>query len=115
MKPEDISRLTTSLYLMRSDSVDTFINRIERNLIKTKGTNPNRIDAWVLHTVIQGFSKMKENKMCGSDKFFDEMKSLVIRDIENFKFSFQQLTDIIYAYSIRGSDQLSSTKYSTGN
>ncbi len=103
MTPEDIWRFTTALYLLKTDSVDLFINRIERNLIKLKSTSPDKIDSWTLHSVLRAFSKMKDNKMAGSDKFFVEMESLVIRDLEGFKLSFQQFTDILYAYSVRGS------------
>ena len=103
MNPEEVSRVATALYLLKTDDVDPYINRIERNLIKLKSTSPDKIDAWSLHAVIRAFSKMKENIMCGSDKFFDEMESILIKHIENFKLSFGELSDIIYAYSIRGS------------
>lgn len=103
MTPEDLSRLATSLYLMKTDSVDPFINRIERNLLKLKSTSPEKIDSFSLHSILRAFSKMKENKMVGSDKFFDEMESIVINHIDNFNLSFQQMTDILYAYSVRGS------------
>jgi hypothetical protein len=103
MNAEEVSRVATALYLLKTDDVDPFINRIERNLIKMKNTSPEKIDAWSLHAVIRAFSKMKENKMCGSDKFFDEMEPIIEKHIENFKLSFGELSDIIYAYSIRGS------------
>ncbi len=103
MTPEEIARVATSLYLLKTDEVDPFINRIERNLIKLKNSNPEQIDAWSLHAVFRAFSKMKENKMCGSDKFFSEMEPILINHIENFKLSFGELSDIIYAYSVRGS------------
>lgn len=103
MDQEDIFRLATSLYLFKTDSVDPFITRIERNLLKRKQANPESINPFTLHGTIRAFSKMKEGKMCGSDKFFDEMEQVVINHIETSKYSFQEFSDILYAYSVRGS------------
>jgi hypothetical protein len=103
MDQEDIFRLTTSLYLMKTDSVDPFVSRIERNLLKRKQSNPESINPFTLHGILRAFSKMKQGKMCGSDKFFDEMEPVVTNHIETSKYSFQELSDILYAYSVRGS------------
>jgi hypothetical protein len=103
MDQEDIFRLATSLYLFKTDLVDPYITRIERNLLKRKQANPDSINPFTIHGTIRAFSKMKEGKMCGSDKFFDEMESIVINHIESSKYSFQEFSDILYAYSVRGS------------
>jgi len=100
MDQEDLFRLTSGLYLLKSDLVDPFISRIERNLLKRKVDTMNPFN---LHGIIRAFSKMKNGKMCGSDKFFDEMEPAVINHIETSKYSFQEFSDIMYAYSARGS------------
>jgi hypothetical protein len=99
MDQNDVSRLCTSLYLLKSDHVDLFINRVERNLLKLK----ENIDPFVLWTVLKSFSKMKESKMVGSDRFFDELEPVVISFIETDKYNMDQFSDILYSYSIRGS------------
>jgi hypothetical protein len=103
MSQEDIFRLSTSLYLLRTENVDPFINRIERNLLKIKNSNPESVDPFALHGVLRSFSKMKAGKMSGSDKFYDEMEQIVLYHLENYKYSFQQFSDILYAYSVRAS------------
>ena len=103
MDQEDIFRLTTSLYLMKTDLIDPLITRIERNLLKRMPSKKDALSPFNLHGIIRAFSKMKEGKMCGSDKFFDEVEPLVINHIETSKYSFQEFSDILYAYSVRGS------------
>jgi hypothetical protein len=99
MDQYDVSRLCTSLYLLKSDHVDLFINRVERNLLRLK----ENVDPFVLWTVLKSFSKMKESKMVGSDKFFDEFEPVIINFIEGEKYNMDQFSDILYSYSIRGS------------
>jgi hypothetical protein len=99
MSQDDLWRLASGLYLLKTDSVDPFVNRIERNLLKVK---PDKIEAFTLHNLLRSFSKMRNGKMSGSDKFFNEMESVVINHIENYKYNFQEFSDILYAYSVRG-------------
>ncbi len=51
---------------------------------------------------------MKYNKMSGSDNFFNAFEDLIIEYAESNKFSPEEFSDIIFAYSVRGnlSDKL---------
>ena len=97
MSPEDVFRLCTSLYLLKSDNVDPFINRLERNILKNK----ENLDPFVLWSILKSFSKMKDNKMAGSDKLFNELEPHIMSNLNIFNLD--QFSDILYSYSIRGS------------
>lgn len=45
---------------------------------------------------------MKYNIMCGSDKLFSDLEQLIIEYTENNKFSPEEFSDIVFAYSVRG-------------
>lgn len=45
---------------------------------------------------------MKYNLMCGSDKFFSDIEDTVIEFTNKNQFSFEEFSDIAYAFSIRG-------------
>lgn len=45
---------------------------------------------------------MKNNKMCGSDKFFTDIENLVVEYINAEKFSPEEFSDILFAFSVRG-------------
>ena len=68
---------------------------MERTLIKNK----DKIEPSDLASILRSFSKIRDNKMSGSDKFFNEMEELVIKNLD--KFNHDEFGEVIYAYSVR--------------
>lgn len=65
--------------------------------------NKKNLDPYVVATVFKAFSHMKDNKMVGNETFFEQMEEVVTKQIEDYAYTLEQFSDILYAYGIRGS------------
>lgn len=70
--------------------------------------NKKNLKPHVIASIFKAFSKMKDNKMAGNESFFEGMEETIIDHIQNNNFTLLELSEIMYAYSIRasGSDKL---------
>lgn len=71
-------------------------------MLKLLEKEKDQVDAHSLHAVIRSFSKMKYNKMVGSDNFFAALEDTVIELSNKGKFSAEEFSDLTFAYSVRG-------------
>jgi len=68
---------------------------MERNLIKNK----NHLEINDLASILRSFSKMRDGKMAGGDKFFNEMEPVILKNLD--KMNMDDFSNVIYAYSVR--------------
>ncbi len=58
-----------------------------------------KLEPYVVASVMKSFSKMKDNVVCGSDKFFLEMEPYVLKNLNNF--THDEFLNIVYSYYVR--------------
>lgn len=90
-------RLAYSLYLLKIDETDLFINRVERNFYR----NAASAKTYHVSEIFRALRFINDNKGGGSDKFFNFMEKIVLDRLKEFEF--HEVCSIAAAYSERKS------------
>jgi hypothetical protein len=94
---EHLTRLAQALYVLKSTEFEPVFKRIEKSALRLHAKG--QLDIYHVTNLLRAFTHSQENKMCGSDKTFFALESVVLKGLETVND--RDATHLMYAYGVR--------------
>lgn len=94
---DHLTRLTQTLYLLRSGEYEGVFRRIEKRALALNAEG--KLDVHHVTNILRSFSHGQQNRMAGSDKAYFALEATLLKGLNNL--SDRDVTQAMYAYGVR--------------